>query len=162
EPQHYVNIEHGKTFDATDNCGPEGCVLRAIGQSARVVADPAAPAEERRQALKLLAHFVGDIHQPLHVSYPKDRGGNSIMVAICDPGCKAAHTCDSDCETLKLHKVWDVQIIGSHHQADSVALAHQLRNGISAQQRQTWRVLDVGTWTTESFALAEDVAYHPV
>ena len=161
-PQHYVNIAPGTAFDAAANCGPEGCVLRAIGQTARLVADSHAPAHERRQALKLLAHFVGDIHQPLHVSYPKDHGGNTIPVTVCDPGCTAAHTCFRTCDTLTLHKVWDEQIIGSHHQADSVALARQLRTGISDQQRQAWRVLDIQTWTGESFTGSEEIAYHPV
>lgn len=27
-----------------------------------------------------LAHFMGDIHQPLHVSFADDEGGNSIIV----------------------------------------------------------------------------------
>jgi hypothetical protein len=27
-----------------------------------------------------LAHFVGDVHQPLHVGYEKDEGGNTIVV----------------------------------------------------------------------------------
>ncbi|KAH7426898.1 hypothetical protein KP509_10G021200 [Ceratopteris richardii] len=32
------------------------------------------------EALLFLAHFVGDIHQPLHVGFTSDLGGNSINV----------------------------------------------------------------------------------
>lgn len=32
------------------------------------------------QALMFLAHFVGDVHQPLHVGFTSDAGGNSITV----------------------------------------------------------------------------------
>jgi hypothetical protein len=32
------------------------------------------------EALKFIVHFVGDVHQPLHVSRISDRGGNSITV----------------------------------------------------------------------------------
>jgi hypothetical protein len=27
-----------------------------------------------------LAHFVGDVHQPLHVAFEEDEGGNTISV----------------------------------------------------------------------------------
>ena len=27
-----------------------------------------------------LAHFMGDIHQPLHVAFAADEGGNAILV----------------------------------------------------------------------------------
>lgn len=32
------------------------------------------------EALKFIVHFVGDVHQPLHVSRTSDKGGNSIAV----------------------------------------------------------------------------------
>lgn len=38
-----------------------------------------------RQSLMFLIHFVGDIHQPLHVSRKSDIGGNSIHVSFPKP-----------------------------------------------------------------------------
>lgn len=32
------------------------------------------------QALMFLSHFMGDVHQPLHVGFTTDAGGNSITV----------------------------------------------------------------------------------
>ena len=32
------------------------------------------------ESLMFLAHFVGDIHQPLHVGFEEDEGGNTIIV----------------------------------------------------------------------------------
>lgn len=32
------------------------------------------------EALLFLAHFVGDVHQPLHVGFTSDAGGNTILV----------------------------------------------------------------------------------
>jgi hypothetical protein len=37
-----------------------------------------------RQSLMFLIHFVGDIHQPLHVSRKTDIGGNTIHVSFLD------------------------------------------------------------------------------
>ena len=36
--------------------------------------------DKRVLYLRLLVHIVGDIHQPLHVGRPDDRGGNSIKI----------------------------------------------------------------------------------
>ncbi|KAH9746796.1 Endonuclease 2 [Citrus sinensis] len=50
------------------------------------------------EALLFLSHFIGDIHQPLHVGFTSDRGGNTI---------------DVHWYTRKqvLHHVWDNNII---------------------------------------------------
>jgi hypothetical protein len=42
-----------------------------------------------------VGHWVGDIHQPLHVSFEDDRGGNSVLVTgLCD-GVRLAHLLDA-------------------------------------------------------------------
>jgi S1/P1 Nuclease len=37
--------------------------------------------EERLEALEYLGHWVGDVDQPLHVSFQDDRGGNDLGVS---------------------------------------------------------------------------------
>jgi hypothetical protein len=46
-----------------------------------------------------LIHFLGDIHQPLHVEN-LDRGGNDIHVCF-----------DHRCNKENLHGIWDTDII---------------------------------------------------
>jgi len=48
-------------------------------------------------ALKSLGHWVGDIHQPLHVSFLDDKGGNTIRTSGQCPG--------------NLHAVWDTCLV---------------------------------------------------
>jgi hypothetical protein len=50
------------------------------------------------ESLMFLAHFVGDVHQPLHVGYEDDEGGNTIIVHWYR-------------RKANLHHVWDVSII---------------------------------------------------
>ncbi|CAD6232464.1 unnamed protein product [Miscanthus lutarioriparius] len=50
------------------------------------------------ESLMFLAHFVGDVHQPLHVSFEDDEGGNTITVHWYR-------------RKANLHHVWDVSII---------------------------------------------------
>lgn len=51
-------------------------------------------------ALGFLVHFVGDVHQPLHVGRAEDMGGNSIKVLWFG-------------EDSNLHSVWDTGLIES-------------------------------------------------
>ncbi|GBG83442.1 hypothetical protein CBR_g37154 [Chara braunii] len=64
----------------------------------RVVLDIQAAKKNLTEALLFLSHFLGDIHEPLHVGFTSDRGGNEIHVRWYS-------------EELNLHKVWDFGII---------------------------------------------------
>ncbi|KAM0834346.1 hypothetical protein ACQ4PT_063654 [Festuca glaucescens] len=51
------------------------------------------------ESLMFLAHFVGDVHQPLHVSFEEDEGGNTIQVwdvSIIDSVMKDFYNKDLD------------------------------------------------------------------
>jgi S1/P1 Nuclease len=41
-----------------------------------VLSSSSASEQERLEALKYLGHWDGDVHQPLHLSFQDDRGGN--------------------------------------------------------------------------------------
>lgn len=98
---HYVNFARdGCDYSAGRFCKGGACVVGAIERFSAELADPARSDAERRDALKFLAHFVGDIHQPLHAGYADDRGGNSFQINYKTKGSN-------------LHSVWDSLIIGS-------------------------------------------------
>ena len=46
-----------------------------------------------------IGHFIGDIHQPMHIGYPHDRGGNDHLLEFAD-GRKT-----------NMHSLWDGQNI---------------------------------------------------
>ncbi|KAJ4703394.1 Endonuclease [Melia azedarach] len=52
------------------------------------------------EALMFLSHFIGDVHQPLHVGFTGDEGGNTIIVRWFR-------------RKTNLHHVWDTMIIDS-------------------------------------------------
>ncbi|KAK4589971.1 hypothetical protein RGQ29_020514 [Quercus rubra] len=52
------------------------------------------------EALMFLSHFIGDLHQPLHVGFTGDEGGNTIVVRWFR-------------RKSNLHHVWDDMIIDS-------------------------------------------------
>jgi hypothetical protein len=50
------------------------------------------------EALLFLSHFMGDVHQPLHVGFTTDEGGNTIMLHWYG-------------QKSNLHHIWDTLII---------------------------------------------------
>ena len=52
--------------------------MEAIAYYVQVLNSPDSPRNEKRIALRFVAQFVGDIHQPLHAGFGEDRGGNSV------------------------------------------------------------------------------------
>jgi hypothetical protein len=89
-----------------------------------VLASSGASEEERLEALKYLGHWVGDVHQPLHVSFEDDRGGNEVGISggLCN---------------WNLHAVWDRCIIEQGLPGDPYALARQLLDEVTNQDRAT-------------------------
>lgn len=89
---HFMTIPPGASYP--EEGVEEGDVLEAIVYHVGVLRDGEATRESRRQSLAFLTHFVGDIHQPLHVGLGCDRGANDI-------------TTDFFGEERNLHSVWD-------------------------------------------------------
>lgn len=54
--------------------------------------------DERRNYLAFYVHFMGDIHQPLHVGRTLDQGGNRILTNFFS-------------EYVNLHVIWDTTLI---------------------------------------------------
>ena len=121
------------------------------------------------QALRLIIHFVGDIHQPLHCAtrvdsaHPDgDRGGNLVSIKIPGPNGKL--------KTSNLHSFWDSGI-GSFPPTGANFRPPPLRQIPAAAAKATAGNPDTdpdlklddpfnfSAWADESFALAKDVAY---
>jgi hypothetical protein len=146
-PLHYVNVPPGaEGFDFQRDCPAGECVVGAIHKFIAVLHDPAADHAKKAEALKFLLHFVGDVHQPLHVSYAHDKGGNDIKVEFFY-------------DRTNLHRVWDTLLI-ERTKRPWRDYADYLYARITPQQRQKWASpLDPSAWATESYKLAVSHAY---
>ncbi|MEE1674321.1 S1/P1 nuclease [Agarivorans aestuarii] len=96
-PWHYINIPKGQSLEQSQR-NPKGDVLSQLEYFEQQLKQAHLSKLERQQALKFYIHFVGDIHQPLHVGYAKDRGGNKVKVNWYG-------------KTTNLHRVWDSQLL---------------------------------------------------
>ncbi|MBA3879294.1 MAG: hypothetical protein C0500_06230 [Sphingobium sp.] len=101
-PFHILALEpNDRIVDAAD-CSTDGCVTNAINLHGEILADRMRPDMMRLEALKFFAHWVGDLHQPLHVSIKGNRGGNEILLLWRGE------------RTSNLHRVWDSDILLDH------------------------------------------------
>lgn len=93
------------------------------------------------EALMFLSHFVGDVHQPLHVGFLGDEGGNTITVRWYR-------------RKTNLHHVWDTMMIESSlktfYNSDLSGLIQAIQSNIT------------GVWLTDSLSWRNCTADHVV
>jgi S1/P1 Nuclease len=76
--EHFINVPRDFERFVSDECvGTSQCLLTAISADLLLL-QTSTDDEAKLAALKFLGHWIGDIHQPLHVSFEDDRGGGKI------------------------------------------------------------------------------------
>jgi hypothetical protein len=139
---HFLNVPRTTRTIASDDGCNDNCVLHGIEFHTTALAN-AANDQSRAEALLFLGHWVGDIHQPLHISYADDQGGNKIKPI------------DGGLYTSKaLHSVWDSGIIANDEGQDGwKAFADSLNASITDEDVSDWRGSTPVAWANESYQL---------
>ncbi|WP_299012734.1 S1/P1 nuclease [uncultured Polaribacter sp.] len=96
-PLHYVNMDFDETY-ATAKKNPKGDLVTGIKKSITILKDKNSSEEDKVFYLKMLVHFMGDLHQPMHIGRKEDKGGNTVQVQWFGQG-------------TNLHAVWDTKMI---------------------------------------------------
>ena len=141
QPWHYINLPLDESY-ANAKKNPKGDVVMAIKKCIVKVKDQNEPKNERAFYLKLLVHFIGDLHQPMHVGRKEDRGGNSIRLQWFG-------------KTSNLHRLWDSHLIDSHGMN-----ATQLLGGLEELSPKLIKEIQnqsLEQWVNESQALAKTI-----
>ncbi|MGH7470790.1 MAG: S1/P1 nuclease [Longimicrobiales bacterium] len=148
---HFMNLPRDAAAVSATGCTRvvngerQPCIIDAITEFTNVLRT-STNARTRQEALKFMGHFVGDIHQPLHVGYGDDRGGNNEQVVLPSG------------EQTNLHSVWDSFLIASAGKRWQ-DYARELQADINPIDRATWSNLDPVTWARESYQVVEDDVY---
>ena len=143
DPWHFLSIDDAETLETTAR-DPAGDVLEAIQRFTAVLRDPQATRESKQEALKFLVHFVGDIHQPLHVGRRADLGGNTAKVKWF-----------KEKEETNLHTVWDSLMIDNERLSFSEFAA--FIDHPTLQELQSWQSAPPADWANESKAVRDRV-----
>jgi hypothetical protein len=102
KPLHYVNVDATATQYRRERDCPNGCVVTALAQFVWLLESSAPPLglSERRRCIYWIAHFMGDIHQPLHIAHPDGKGGITTLLRFFEVPDKR-----------NAHWIWDVGLI---------------------------------------------------
>jgi hypothetical protein len=139
---HYVNVKPNQTLDKHRSV-PAGDILWALDYFYQELLKPSNSKQIRREALMFFVHFVGDIHQPLHVGKFDDAGGNQVAVNWYNSPRKH-----------NLHRVWDGLL--THSKLSAKEYANTLKTP-SMAQRAKWQHSTFADWANESLVLNEKV-----
>lgn len=140
-PWHYVTIEDGKTYESSVKA-KEGDVVWAINHFCDVLKDKKAASEDKSQAVKFITHFIGDIHQPLHVGKGDDRGGNDVNLTWFG-------------SETNLHRIWDEQLIAMQDYSYTEYVKNI--NHPTSKEKKQWMSDDINVWIKESMDLRQSV-----
>jgi len=136
---HWTTIPDGGKYEDVES-NPDGKVVMMIEKFVAELKTGKLTAKQEQEYLKMLVHMVGDMHQPLHVGKPGDRGGNDVKVKW--------FRADSN-----LHRVWDSEMIDDT-KLSYTELAQSLGNPDKATIKK-WQGTSVRDWAMES------VSYRP-
>ena len=139
KPWHYINIEKGGVYDPQSSNNIIWAIKKVTDElkhrnnysKEQIVTD-----------LKILIHLIGDLHQPLHVGYGNDKGGNTIQAVL-------------NSTNTNLHRVWDTQII----EANILGRSKDWMNvsGKNNNELAQIRHIDILKWMEESRILLPNV-----
>jgi hypothetical protein len=145
--EHFINVPRDfDKFSASQCPVASECLFTAIATDVNVL-QTSTDDQAKLEALKFLGHWIGDLHQPLHVSFEDDRGGGKIS--------------ESGPCSNSLHTVWDSCIIQREMGQNPREIARDLTEEITDSERTVWRETAMEEWANESFEItvASSVAY---
>ncbi|WP_286234445.1 S1/P1 nuclease [Thalassotalea sediminis] len=142
---HYINVARNTT-QLTDTSCKKNCITQAIAFH-RDQLEKAANDNEKAKALMFLGHWVGDIHQPFHVSFASDLGGNRINVTPFKGRCS------------NIHWYWDECLLYPEPRVKENLTQYwysRLSGMLTKANRNLWLTSDTIDWANESLAIVTD------
>lgn len=137
-PWHYVNMDQNTRYNEADK-NPKGDIVTAIQSCIEILKNPSSSKEDKTFHLKLLVHFVGDIHQPFHAGRKEDRGGISIDLFWFG-------------KRTNLHRLWDTDLIEHYNMSYSELAAHLPKH--IPEQKGVVKTAPLLDWVNQSQDLA--------
>lgn len=130
---HYVNFEKGESVVETNG---NNIIFQLNTTIKELQNKQNLSKEEINLKLKILFHLIGDLHQPLHVGYGEDKGGNTMQINYNFKG-------------TNLHSLWDSGII----EYKNISLTDCLNaNKYSVNEMRVLQYSDVINWASDSRA----------
>ena len=144
-PWHYIDIPINQPhLDMARDCPKGACVVTKIEDFEKELAAPETTPEKRKESLMFIVHFVGDMHQPLHCSDNKDKGGNDVKLEFLG-------------KPSNLHTVWDSGLLGRMGTED--ALFATLNTDLTPKREKKWAKGTVEDWADQIHKAGQKTTY---
>ncbi len=138
KPMHYVNLpKEAQSYERQRDCRKDKCVVQAIETFSQVLTSN--KEKNKKLALRMVIHLLGDIHQPLHAGLREDRGGNWYEV-------------NYQGKDVSLHKFWD------HHLVKRLQLDWSEVNQLNIPHMKV-ELAKPHIWAQESHQIAVNTVY---
>lgn len=138
---HYANMGVGETYE-TSIKREGGDVYTLLNDQIAIIKDQNSSDKDRTIAVKLIIHFVADMHQPMHCGRREDRGGNNVKVTWFG-------------SPSNLHRVWDSALINYYNLSYT-----ELARFVSGYAQVDIEILQEAKpidWLNESKIIADDL-----
>lgn len=139
---HYLNLPPGLTYPEFQK-QVEGVtkanVYSALQKNEEILTSKNSTRAQKIEALKFVVHFVGDLHQPMHISRAEDKGGNTIQLNYEGKG-------------INLHSLWDSYLLD--HQGLNYEQLAEKYDRITPQQIRQWQGDPLIKWIWESYEVS--------
>lgn len=146
DPWHYCTIGDHQSY-AEAGTPSQGDILMKLDEITRELETKKFKHGGEANAIKILVHLLGDLHQPLHVGRGDDKGGNDFKIKYFG-------------KSSNLHRIWDSDLIDGTQLSYTEYSQHLLRTTTQdrVKQHQSGSYLD---WANESKALRMAGIYPP-
>ena len=138
---HFINFDLDENYMDTPP-SDKGDLYTAINKCIDVLKDISIDKETKAFHLKLLVHFIGDLHQPLHLGQEIDRGANRISVKWFG-------------SNTNLHSVWDSKMIDGYKMSYS-EMAYNLQKTRENNSKEFQRE-DLIKWIDEIHDYTQEI-----
>jgi hypothetical protein len=83
KPLHYINADKGQNISSNNGNNIIGTLTKTIAELKNY---KTLSKEDVKTKICILFHLIGDLHQPLHVGYGEDKGGNTFQISFYGKG----------------------------------------------------------------------------
>lgn len=140
---HYKNIDADETYIRARK-EKKGDIVTALNEQITILGDTTKTKEERALALKMVVHFLGDIHQPMHLGHASDSGGNRWFVKYFK-------------NDANLHSVWDSRLPESAHKWSYTEWQHQIDRATPEETQEILSLTTPDQWAKQTYEICKEV-----
>ncbi len=157
---HYINADKGQNIIPNNEENIVGALTKTIDELKNY---KSLSKEDIKIKICIIFHLIGDLHQPLHVGYGEDRGGNSFQINFYGRGTNLHSFYDSGIieykgltlsECLK-SKIYTKEEISAIEKIDVVDWANQSRKYLNIIYKTNDHKID-DTYVNTNYPIIKD------